>query len=39
LAEAWNDERVLIAKLEPARIRVIDWTQGFGHSRHRTVER
>jgi len=37
LAEALNDERVLIAKLEPERIRVIDWTQGFGHSRHGTV--
>ena len=39
LADAWNDERVLIAKLEPERIRVIDWTQGFGHSRHGTVNK
>ncbi|HUI26166.1 MAG TPA: pyridoxamine 5'-phosphate oxidase family protein [Candidatus Kryptonia bacterium] len=39
LAEAWNDDRVLIAKVEPERIRVIDWTQGFGHSRHGTVSK
>lgn len=34
LADAWSDERLLIATIEPQRVRVIDWTQGFGHSRH-----
>jgi uncharacterized protein YhbP (UPF0306 family) len=37
LADAWHDERLLIAKVEPERVRVIDWTQGFGHIRHGTV--
>jgi uncharacterized protein YhbP (UPF0306 family) len=37
LQSVWGDERLLIAKVEPERIRVIDWTQGFGHSRHADV--
>jgi uncharacterized protein YhbP (UPF0306 family) len=37
LADVWNDNRLLIAKVAPERIRVIDWTQGFGHSRHAAV--
>lgn len=39
LADAWGDDRVLIAALRPDRIRVIDWTQGLGHSRHAAVTR
>ncbi|MBI4515562.1 MAG: pyridoxamine 5'-phosphate oxidase family protein [Deltaproteobacteria bacterium] len=37
LADVWADQRLLIAKLEPQRIRIIDWTQGLGHSRHAAV--
>ncbi len=39
LASAWGDNRLLIAKLEPDRIRVIDWTQGLGQSRDASVTR
>lgn len=33
LDDAWGDERLLIARMEPERIRVIDWTRGLGQSR------
>jgi uncharacterized protein YhbP (UPF0306 family) len=39
LADAWGDDRLLIAKVEAERIRVIDWTQGLGHSRHSAVHK
>jgi uncharacterized protein YhbP (UPF0306 family) len=36
---AWGDNRLLIAKVVPDRVRVIDWTQGLGHSRHTALEK
>ena len=39
LEAAWSDNRLLIAKVVPERVRVIDWTQGLGHSRHTTLDK
>ena len=33
LDDAWGDERLLIARMEPERVLVIDWTRGIGQSR------
>ncbi len=33
LDDAWGDERLLIARVLPERIRIIDWTRGLGQSR------